>query len=152
MSRAGMCILQFLILETCLFSSRHVIDLFKNRPVSYIFNFQIAILHFVGFTKTKFVFQGSHYHFSVLKYRVGIFLVHFHISQELGQCSRYDDWLQAGQPRDWSSSPGRVKNFFFFTLSRPAMVPTHPPIQLVPVPRSRKSVDLYLHSLIWLMV
>jgi hypothetical protein len=31
-----------------------------------------------------------------------------------------------------SSSPGRVKNFIFSTLSRPSRGPTQPPIQWVP--------------------
>jgi hypothetical protein len=29
--------------------------------------------------------------------------------------------------KDWSSSPGRVKNFLFSTSSRPALGTTHPP-------------------------
>jgi hypothetical protein len=33
---------------------------------------------------------------------------------------------------DWSSSPGRVKHFLFFTLSGPAKGSTQPPIQCVP--------------------
>jgi hypothetical protein len=33
---------------------------------------------------------------------------------------------------DRSSSPGRVKNCFFSTLSRPVLGPTQPPIQWVP--------------------
>jgi hypothetical protein len=36
------------------------------------------------------------------------------------------------------SSPGRVKNFLFSTSSRPALVPTHPPIQRVRGAISRK--------------
>jgi hypothetical protein len=36
---------------------------------------------------------------------------YIHISRELGQCSQYRDWLQAGQLRGQSSSPVRVKNF-----------------------------------------
>jgi hypothetical protein len=46
--------------------------------------------------------------------------------------SRYSDWLLAVRPRGRSSSPGRVKNFLFFTASRLAMGPTQPPIQWVP--------------------
>jgi hypothetical protein len=49
---------------------------------------------------------------------------------ELGQLSQYSNWLQAGQPRSQSSSPGRVKNFLF-TSSRPVLGPTQPPIQWV---------------------
>jgi hypothetical protein len=30
---------------------------------------------------------------------------------ELGYCSLYSDWLWAGQPRSWSSSPGRARDF-----------------------------------------
>jgi hypothetical protein len=47
------------------------------------------------------------------------------------QRSRYSDWLWAGWQRGRSSSPGRVKNFLFFTSSRPALGSTQPPIQWV---------------------
>jgi hypothetical protein len=46
--------------------------------------------------------------------------------------SRYSDWLRAGRPRGRSSSPGGVKNFLFYTSSRPVLGPTQPPIQRVP--------------------
>jgi hypothetical protein len=46
--------------------------------------------------------------------------------------SWYSDWLRAGQPRSWSSSPDKVKNFLFSMSSRPALGPTQPPIQWVP--------------------
>jgi hypothetical protein len=36
------------------------------------------------------------------------------------------------KPRSRSSSPGRIKNFLFPTLSRPALGPAQPPIQWVP--------------------
>jgi hypothetical protein len=45
--------------------------------------------------------------------------------------SPYSDWLRAGRPRGWGSSPGRVKNFLFSTSSRPALGSTQPPIQWV---------------------
>jgi hypothetical protein len=45
----------------------------------------------------------------------------------------YSDWLRAGRPRGWSSSPGRDKNFVFSTSSKPALEPTQPPVQSVPV-------------------
>jgi hypothetical protein len=45
---------------------------------------------------------------------------------------RYSDWLRAGRPRVWSSSPGRVKNFLFSKSSRPALGFTQPLIQWVP--------------------
>jgi hypothetical protein len=48
-----------------------------------------------------------------------------------GYLSRYSDWLQDGLPKSRGSSPGRVKNFLFSTLSRPALEPTQPPIQWV---------------------
>jgi hypothetical protein len=47
-------------------------------------------------------------------------------------CSRYSDWLRAGQPRSRSSSPCRGKNFLFSTSFRPALGCTQPPIQWVP--------------------
>jgi hypothetical protein len=50
---------------------------------------------------------------------------------ELGQHSRYRDWLRAGQPRGWSFSPGGGKNFHF-SMSRPALGSTQPPTQWVP--------------------
>jgi hypothetical protein len=46
--------------------------------------------------------------------------------------SRYSDWLLDGRQWSRSSGPGRVKNFHFSILSRPALGPTQPPIQLVP--------------------
>jgi hypothetical protein len=49
---------------------------------------------------------------------------------------RYSDWLRAGRPRGRSSSPRRVKNFFF------SMSPTQPPIQWVPgVKRPGREAD-----------
>jgi hypothetical protein len=51
---------------------------------------------------------------------------------ELWWRSRYSDWLRAGQQRGRSSSPGRVKNFFFSTSSRPALGSTLPPNHWVP--------------------
>jgi hypothetical protein len=47
-------------------------------------------------------------------------------------CSRYSDWLWAGRQTGRSSSPGRVKNLFISTSSRPVLGPTQPPIQWVP--------------------
>jgi hypothetical protein len=44
----------------------------------------------------------------------------------------YIDWLRAGRPKGWSLSPGRVKNFFFSTSSRPALGSIQHPIQWVP--------------------
>jgi hypothetical protein len=40
-------------------------------------------------------------------------------------CSRYSDWLRAGQQRGQSLSPSMVKNFLF-PKSRPAMGSTQP--------------------------
>jgi hypothetical protein len=42
------------------------------------------------------------------------------------------DWLRAGRLRRRGSSPGRVKNFHFSMLSRPALGSAQPPIQWVP--------------------
>jgi hypothetical protein len=38
--------------------------------------------------------------------------------------------LRAGRQRGWSSSPGRVKNFYF-SISRPALWPAQSPIQWI---------------------
>jgi hypothetical protein len=54
------------------------------------------------------------------------------LHKELGQCSWYSDWLQAGRLRGQSSSPGRVKNFLFSMSSRLALGLTQPPIHWVP--------------------
>jgi hypothetical protein len=56
----------------------------------------------------------------------------FSCERDLGQLSRYSDWLRAERPRDRISSPGRVKNFLFSALSRLALGLTQPPIQWVP--------------------
>jgi hypothetical protein len=45
--------------------------------------------------------------------------------------SQDSDWLQAGQQRHWSLSPGSIKNFLFSTLSRPALGPTEAPIRWI---------------------
>jgi hypothetical protein len=47
-----------------------------------------------------------------------------------GGTSRYSDWLRAGRRRGRSSSSGKVKNFLFSTLSRPALGSTQPSNQL----------------------
>jgi hypothetical protein len=52
-----------------------------------------------------------------------------HVPKELGYCSQYSNWLQAGQQRGWSSSPCRVKNVFLSISSRSALGST--PIQWV---------------------
>jgi hypothetical protein len=63
-------------------------------------------------------------------------------TKEPGQCIRYSDWLRGGQPRDRSSSPGRVKNFLFSTSPRPALGSTQPPIKWVPgVKRAEREAD-----------
>jgi hypothetical protein len=49
----------------------------------------------------------------------------------LPKSSRYSDWLRAGRPRGRSSSPGKVKNFFFSTLSEPALGSTQLSIQCI---------------------
>jgi hypothetical protein len=54
------------------------------------------------------------------------------INLQPGKRSRYSDWLRARQRRCRSSSPGRVKNFFFSTSSRPTLGLTQSPIQWVP--------------------
>jgi hypothetical protein len=52
--------------------------------------------------------------------------------EEPGLRSPYSDWIRARRPRGRSSSPGGVKNFLFFTSSRPALGSTQPPIRSVP--------------------
>jgi hypothetical protein len=49
-----------------------------------------------------------------------------------GQCGRYSNWIQDGQPRDRSLSPSRGKIFLLTTLSRPVLWPTQPHIQWAP--------------------
>jgi hypothetical protein len=52
----------------------------------------------------------------------------------LGRPARSQSLYRLRYPglRGRSSSPGRVKNFLFSTVSRPALGSTQPPIQLVP--------------------
>jgi hypothetical protein len=50
--------------------------------------------------------------------------------KEVGYRSVYRDWLRAGRPRGRSSSPVGAR--IFSMLSRPALRPTHRPIQWVP--------------------
>jgi hypothetical protein len=45
--------------------------------------------------------------------------------------SRDSDWLRDGRPSGWNSSPVRVKNLLFSTLSIPALGATQPTIQWV---------------------
>jgi hypothetical protein len=55
---------------------------------------------------------------------------------------RYSDWIRAGRLRGRGSSPGRVKNFHFSMLWRPALGSTQPRIQLVPgVKRPGREAD-----------
>jgi hypothetical protein len=61
----------------------------------------------------------------------------FHIIMELGQRSRYSDWLRAGRPRSRSSSPGGGKNFHLSMSSSPALRSTQTPTQWVPAALSR---------------
>jgi hypothetical protein len=51
---------------------------------------------------------------------------------EPGWRSRYTDWLRAGRPRVWNSSPGSIKTFLFSTSSRPTLGRIEPPIQWIP--------------------
>jgi hypothetical protein len=44
---------------------------------------------------------------------------------ELGQRSRYSDWLRAGRPTGWSSSLGKGKNFIFPHVAQTGSV-AHP--------------------------
>jgi hypothetical protein len=86
-------------------------------------------------------------------------------TRELGQWSRYKDWLQAGRQRAWSSSPSRGEIFLSSTSSRSVLGATQPPIQWVPGalslrvkqpereanhshPTSAEIVDLYILSYI----
>jgi hypothetical protein len=45
--------------------------------------------------------------------------------------NRDSDWLRAGRPRGWSSSPDGGKNFHFSMSSIPVLGSTQPPIQWV---------------------
>jgi hypothetical protein len=83
-------------------------------------------------------------------YSVAIPLIYFYscrMIKNVYKRSRYSDWLRAGRPRVWSSSPGRVKYFLFSAASRPALGPTQPPIHWVPgvlypgVKRQRREAD-----------
>jgi hypothetical protein len=56
----------------------------------------------------------------------------FFYPEEPGYRSQYSDRLWAGQPRGWSSSPGKVKNFLFSKSSRLALGSTQPSIKWVP--------------------
>jgi hypothetical protein len=49
---------------------------------------------------------------------------------ELGQLSRYGDWLRA-ERLVGGSSPSRIKNFHFSISPRPALGSTQPPIKCV---------------------
>jgi hypothetical protein len=55
-----------------------------------------------------------------------------HLQKKSVVLKRSCDWLWAVWPRAWTSSPRRVKNFYFSISSRLAMGPTQPPIQWVP--------------------
>jgi hypothetical protein len=61
-----------------------------------------------------------------------IVILHILIISFFLKGSRDSDWLGAWRPRGRSSSPARVKNFLFFTSSRPALGSTQPPTQWVP--------------------
>jgi hypothetical protein len=50
---------------------------------------------------------------------------------EVGQYSRYSDWIWAGWPRGQSSSHSRETIFLLSTSSRLVLGPTKPPIQWV---------------------
>jgi hypothetical protein len=68
-------------------------------------------------------------------------ILNYIFMEEPGKLSRYSDWLRAGQRRGRSSSPGRIKNFFF-TLLRPALGSTQPLTQWVPgVKRTGREAD-----------
>jgi hypothetical protein len=47
--------------------------------------------------------------------------------EEMGWNSRICDWVRAGRPRGQSSSPGRVKDIFYSTETRPALGTTQGP-------------------------
>jgi hypothetical protein len=64
-----------------------------------------------------------------LNFRFFFFVAHM--------ATKDSDWLRAGRLRGRGSSPGRVKNFHFFMLSRPALGSTQPPIQWIPGALSR---------------
>jgi hypothetical protein len=55
----------------------------------------------------------------------------YYIPCEPRYLSRYSDWLRAGRQRCQSSSPGRVKNFLFSALSKPALGSIQRPSQWV---------------------
>jgi hypothetical protein len=48
----------------------------------------------------------------------------------LSKRSWYSYWLWAGQMRDWSLSPGKIKNLFHGIQTK--LTPTQPPSQWVP--------------------
>jgi hypothetical protein len=58
------------------------------------------------------------------------------IGVDLGQSSRYSDWLRAGRPRGRSSSSRSVENFLFSIAPAPALGPIQPPLQWVMGPIS----------------
>jgi hypothetical protein len=91
---------QLSVWESCtvLFCSSKQIHRLKH--VSLFTKTRVRILTRIFITVYSFIFS----------YGLGLF-------EEPGWRSRYSDWLRAGRPRGQSSSPGRVKNFLFFTLS-----------------------------------
>jgi hypothetical protein len=56
---------------------------------------------------------------------------HLYIVHYLCNSKHDSDWLLDGGPRDRSSSPGRVKKFYFYLSSRSALGITQPPIKWV---------------------
>jgi hypothetical protein len=74
-------------------------------------------------------FSPTFFHFNPLRYK---YSSQHPVLKEAGVACRYIDWLRAGRPRGWNSSPGWDKNFFFSKSSRPALGSTQPPIQWVP--------------------
>jgi hypothetical protein len=62
----------------------------------------------------------------------GSALDHYHFLPGSRYSAVGNDWIRAGRLRGRSSNPGRIKNFHFFTSSRPGLGFTQPPIQWVP--------------------
>jgi hypothetical protein len=99
--------------------------------------FKCVICEFLFLVFSYFRYKPSVARFITLQISHWIWVTNYcslYFVKRAGLLSQYSVWLRAGRPDDRGLNPGRGERIFpLASVSRPALGPTQPPVQWVPV-------------------